>query len=279
MKSSYGQKQPHPSKKWTTAQKRKQLAAIRLTTPPHFCVITRTHEKLPTVAYLVPELDYGITSSEVVRWLEASGFPVPALRFKVDAKVTKKGYTIRSKPQISAGILRREAVQDWARVPNIQQLWFPPVWAASGYPLHDLGHILFQQAKRKAVREEFVSCRTLDDVLSDQQKIFIAIVALHAAWAHLEIPKVECAKHITQLRLKTDLEPKNFSNYSVEAGWGRMGDSQVERLWAKVITASLRTERFREELRATRQRDLDRFAKTHRANPFLFSVLNEFRGT
>jgi len=278
MKQACGKKVSHPSAGWTVEQKREQLIMVRLVTPPHFSVFTRTHERLPTLAYLIPQdIDYGALSPEIAQWIKESGFPIPALRFQVKASVTDDGYNLIEKPQICIGILRRRAVKDWAQVPNIQQLWFPPVWAATGFPLQKVAETLFQQAQGKPINREFAFPRALDQVLTEQQKIFIAIVSLHAAWTHLEIPKSECAKHIVQLGLKKELAPNNFANYAVEAGWGEMGDSQVERLWAKLLTAQRRAERFVEELRAKRQKDLDRFKKVNCTNPFLFNVLEEFR--
>jgi hypothetical protein len=177
-------------------------------------------------------------------------------------------------PEFTAGILQVSSTLQLHTVANVQQLWFPPVWAATGLSLTGYLSNLYKKLQGEDVQGPFHVLCDMNKKLTEQQKIFIAIRALAEHWGTLaKCRKLDCARRIEELRLKKNLGVNNFSNYAAEAGWRRMGDSQVNRLWTKVLNAARRAERFAEEMKRKRKEDLSRFERANRANPFLFSIM------
>ena len=131
-------KSVHPSEHWTVEQKRQSLWSIRLGTRPHLKVFLPDFEKSPS-AYLVPDTatnevwseiawNTDETESPVSKWLRAQDFPLPAIQFKIHGTLDRNTFSAKKSPTFTFGIVKRASTADCEIVPNIQQLWFPPVW-------------------------------------------------------------------------------------------------------------------------------------------------------
>lgn len=130
----------HPSDEWPVEEKRRILQMFATAPGPHLSVYRPTFDSLPTLGYIIPMaftnasykqlVDKDLSSKKEFRasfalWARDNEYPIPAIRFRINGKLSGDDYVSESSPEYAFGLVKSSSIEGWRYNPLHHVLWAP----------------------------------------------------------------------------------------------------------------------------------------------------------